>query len=76
MNDVNVQLIDFGITTIDEFVRLNEDGSYTICLNARQASNRIADAYAHAIEHIRHGDLDNRKEKSADRIERDRHGKE
>lgn len=58
MIDVNVYVIDFGITSSDEFVRKNEDGSYTIAINARQATNRQKEAYRHALEHIYREDFD------------------
>lgn len=58
MIDLNVCVIDFGITSSDEFVRKNEDGSYTIAINARQATNRQREAYKHALEHIYHDDFD------------------
>jgi len=70
---INVQVFDFGITSSNEFVRHNEDGSYTICLNARQASNRLRDAYAHALDHIREGDFES--DLTADEIESKRHKK-
>ena len=57
MDDINVQLLDFKITTADEMVTANEDGSYTILINSRQATNRQQDAYRHALEHIEAGDL-------------------
>ena len=70
---INVQVFDFGITSSNEFVRHNEDGSYTICLNARQASNRLKDAYDHAMSHIKEGDFES--DMSADEIESKRHKK-
>lgn len=56
--DINVQLVDFGITSSREFVRHNYDDSYTICINSRQASNIQLRAYLHALEHIQRGDCD------------------
>ena len=58
--DLNVQLVDFKTSAIDELVRHNEDGSYTILLNSRQASNRLEKAYSHALWHIHNNDFDNR----------------
>ena len=55
---INVQLIDFGVTSINEVVRHNDDDSYTILLNSRQASNRLKDAYEHALGHIGRGECD------------------
>ena len=71
--DVYVHLVDFGITSADEVVRENSDGSYTILLNSRQASNRLHEAYNHAMEHILSGDLDN-DHLNVQKIESIRHG--
>lgn len=35
----------------------NEDGSYSVFLNARMASNQIEKTYQHEIEHIENGDF-------------------
>lgn len=58
MIDLNVQLVDLGVTSVDELVRKNEDDSYTILLNSRQASNRLLSAYNHALRHISRRDHD------------------
>lgn len=71
--DVYVHLVDFGITSADEVVRENSDGSYTILLNSRSASNRQHEAYNHAMEHILSGDLD-RDYLDVQKIESIRHG--
>jgi hypothetical protein len=55
---INIKVIDFGITTGNEMVTLNEDGSYTILINARQASNVQRAALFHALLHIRNEDFD------------------
>ena len=60
MIDLNVKLIDFKTSAVDELVRHNEDDSYTIMLNSRQASNRLEKAYRHAMWHITNGDFNNR----------------
>jgi len=74
MNEViNVQLVDFKITSSNELVRHNDDDSYTILLNSRQASNRLKDAYKHAIGHIRRGECDERND-SVQNIEFKAHG--
>lgn len=57
-NDINVKLIDLKSSAIDELVRRNEDDSYTILLNSRQASNRLKRAYRHAMWHIENNDFD------------------
>lgn len=56
--DIYTYLIDFHTTDCDETVRENSDGSYTMLLNARQASNRLKEAFLHAVKHINFGDLD------------------
>lgn len=58
--DLNVKLVDLKTTAVDELVRRNEDGSYTILLNRRQATNRLQAAYKHALWHIRNNDFDNK----------------
>ena len=60
MIDLNVQLVDLKTNAVDELVRQNEDGSYTILLNRRQATNRLRIAYKHALWHIRNDDFSNR----------------
>ena len=69
---INVQLVDFRVTTSYEMVRSNEDGSYTILLNSRQAPNLLKKAYLHALEHIRRDDWkkDNVQEIEAEAHER------
>ena len=58
--DINVQLVDLKTTAVDEVVRHNEDDSYTILLNRRQATNRLKTAYKHALWHIQNNDFDNK----------------
>lgn len=58
--DLNVKLVDFKTSAIDEIVRHNEDDSYTILLNSRQSSNRLEKAYQHALWHIYNRDFDNK----------------
>lgn len=72
MIDINVKLVDFKITSSDESVRANEDGSYTVLINSRQASNRQATAYREAVRHIRRGDCDQR-DGEVQEIETDTH---
>ena len=55
--DVYVKIIDFKITSADELIRLNADGSFTILINARSASNRQEEAYRHALNHIKNNDF-------------------
>lgn len=70
---INVKVLDFGISSSNEFVRHNEDGSYTICINARVAANKQREAYVHALEHIVCGDMESTF--TADQIEMHRHKK-
>ena len=71
--EVYVQLIDFHMTKCRETVVLNEDGSYTIFLNSRHASNIQREAYDHAMNHIRNGDFEKQGE-DIQRIEAVAHG--
>ena len=54
--DVNVIILDFP-TSGKEMVVSNEDGSYTILLNARLSAEERAKAYEHAMRHIREDDF-------------------
>lgn len=56
--EVNVVLIDFKSTMTKELVTPNEDGSYTILLNSRMASNQLEEAYQHAMRHIENNDFE------------------
>lgn len=56
MNDVFVHVMDLP-TTVEGFTRLNEDGSYTIVLNARSAYSRRIRTYHHEVRHIIRGDF-------------------
>lgn len=71
--DIYQQVIDFGITSCDEYVVPNPDGSYTVMLNSRSATNRLEEAYKHAVEHILKQDLD-QEYLDVDQIEAIRHG--
>lgn len=55
--DVNVSLVDFHSTAGNEMVIPNEDGSYTVLINSRSASNKQLEAYQHALEHIKKNDF-------------------
>lgn len=57
MKDVFVHEMDLP-TTIEGFTRLNEDGSYTIVLNARSAHSRRIRTYDHEVRHIVRNDFD------------------
>ena len=64
--DIGVHFIDMD-TAIDEQIVCNEDGSYSIFLNARKSNTQQMLAYQHAIRHIMDGDFE---KASADQIER------
>lgn len=57
MPDVNVLLIDFQAPG-KEMVISNEDGSYTILINARLSHDGQLRAYQHAMKHIHNGDFE------------------
>ena len=63
--DLQIFLIDFPGKG-NEAVTKNEDNSYTIFLNARLSYEKQLEAYAHAIRHIKNGDVD---KEDVDRIE-------
>ncbi len=53
---VNTILIDMPTRVKGQTVK-NEDGSYSVFLNARMAQNQIEKAYLHEIEHIKMNDF-------------------
>lgn len=57
MENISVHIIDFKSAGIDEQVILNQDGSYTILIDARASYEAQAAAYEHAMSHIRNGDF-------------------
>lgn len=67
---INTICIDID-TLVKEQVVLNKDGSYTIFLNARMSHEMQAEAYKHALEHIRNGDFN---KGDTDQIEKKAHG--
>lgn len=59
MNElINTLIIDFPVTCVSEMVRQNEDGSYTILLNAKMSHERLQKAYLHALGHIKNNDFE------------------
>ena len=56
-NGVNVVFMNFP-KGIDEFVTENADGSYTAFIGQNRSPDRIAEAYRHALKHIRCNDLE------------------
>ena len=70
---INLQYVNMpkgmhGATTI------NEDGSYTVFLDARDADAKQLEAYLHELEHIKRGDLYGRSGKYIGDIECKIHG--
>lgn len=55
--DVNVVLINFP-NSGKEMVVPNEDGTYTILINARLSHDSQLKAYAHAMKHITNNDFE------------------
>lgn len=55
--DVNVVVIDFKTAKGNEMVTCNEDGSYTILINARLSYAGQLKAYEHAMRHIKENDF-------------------
>ena len=69
-NEVYVELVDFGDTPGSEVVTANEDGSYTILLNARYSYERQVEACIHACRHIDGHDFE---KMEVQEIEKDAH---
>ena len=55
--DVNVVVMDFKASKGKEMVMPNEDGSYTILINAKLSYTGQLKAYEHAMKHIEAGDF-------------------
>lgn len=68
--DVNVVVIDFKTSKGNEMISVNEDGSYTILINARLSYEGQLKAYEHAMEHIRNNDFE---KDNVQKIEYDAH---
>ena len=56
-NDIIVKLIDFP-TTAKEAVTENEDGTYTVFINAKLTREKQLEAYMHALGHIMGSDFE------------------
>lgn len=56
--DVNVVILDFKQNKGNEMVVANEDGSYTILINARLSRKGQLKAYEHAMRHINNNDFE------------------
>lgn len=59
LSEVNVQIIDFG-NSVPATVTINEDGSFSIFLNARLSYERRLEAYMHELRHIESNDFNSR----------------
>lgn len=64
--DIGVYIIDMD-TAIEEQVNYNEDGSFSIFVNARLSCERQMEAYQHALRHIARDDFN---KECADTIEK------
>ena len=58
MNEIHVHLMPFRNPKFHEAVTVNDDGSYSIFINANMASNQIEQAYHHAMTHINENDFE------------------
>lgn len=67
---IGVYLVDLP-HGIRGFTRRNEDGSYTMLINARLNSEMQVQTYDHEIQHIENGDYDGVKEINS--LEYERH---
>jgi len=56
LEDVSVHVINME-NLVEEQVVKNEDGSYSIFINARLSTNRQREAYLHALQHIYRDDF-------------------
>ena len=53
---INVQILDFG-NSIPAAVTINDDGGFSIFLNARLSYERRLEAYLHEMRHIQNQDF-------------------
>ena len=67
LENIFVHYLDMP-TSVKSNVTHNEDGSYSIFINARLSQNQQANAYMHELEHILKDDF-NRRHETADRLE-------
>ncbi|KQC85473.1 hypothetical protein [Butyribacter intestini] len=54
--NINVQILDFG-NSIPAVATINDDGSFSIFLNARLSYERRLEAYWHEMRHIQNQDF-------------------
>lgn len=55
--DYFVRIIPFPVNSIGGLVTPNDDGTYSIYINANVDSNRQRKAYQHEVKHIVNGDF-------------------
>ena len=58
---------------VDGVITVNDDCSYTAFINNKKCPDRQAQAYKHALEHIKNGDF---RDGNVQEIEKKAHGKE
>lgn len=68
---VNVQVLDLKTTCGSELVTPNEDGSYTVLINARMSYETQRKALLHALKHILNDDFE---KENVQQIEAAAHG--
>ena len=68
---VNVQILDLKTTCGTELVTPNEDGSYTVLINARMSYEMQRKALLHALKHILNDDFE---KENVQQIEAAAHG--
>lgn len=59
--DYFVRVIPFPVDCVGGMVTPNDDGTYSIYINANVDSNRQREAYRHEVKHIVNGDFYNGK---------------
>lgn len=55
--DVIVSTVDLKDTKVTEVVTKNDDGTYSIYLNARFSNERLKQAFDHAVQHLKNDDF-------------------
>lgn len=73
-NVVNVIMADDMPISETEFVKKNNDDSFTIMLNAKYDQATLQDAFKHALTHIENNDWDRGDETDLQQIEAEAHG--
>lgn len=57
MSEVNVCVMDLGVSNIPGTSTINEDGTLTIFLNARVSHEAMVKAYQHELRHFYNDDF-------------------